>query len=110
VGHGVRSAIGPDESPIRGRSVIGPDGMPLSLRDLPPPNTRRWVIRRKAEVVAAVKGGLLTISQACAIYSLTVEEYLSWEARLDRFGLSGLRTTRAGRYRRSDLQQDLLRH
>ena len=33
--------------------VIGPDGSPLTLADLPPPSTRRWVIRRKAEVVAA---------------------------------------------------------
>ena len=32
--------------------VIGPDGSPLTLADLPPPNTKRWVIRRKAEVVA----------------------------------------------------------
>ena len=39
--------------------VIGPDGSPLTLADLPPPNTKRWVIRRKAEVVAAVRGGLL---------------------------------------------------
>ena len=28
--------------------VIGPDGSPLTLADLPPPSTRRWVIRRKA--------------------------------------------------------------
>ena len=39
--------------------VIGPDGCPLTIADLPPINTRRWVIRRKAEVVAAVRGGLL---------------------------------------------------
>jgi len=35
------------------RYVIGPDGSPLTIADLPPANTRRWVIRRKAEVVAA---------------------------------------------------------
>ncbi len=34
--------------------VIGPDGSPLTIADLPA-NTRRWVIRRKAEVVAAVR-------------------------------------------------------
>ena len=42
----------------RVKYVIGPDGSPLTIADLPPPNTRRWVIRRKAEVVAAVRGGL----------------------------------------------------
>jgi len=36
--------------------VIGPTGAPLTIADLPPPNTGRWVIRRKAEVVAAVRG------------------------------------------------------
>ncbi len=25
--------------------VVGPTGTPLTLRDLPPPNTDRWVIR-----------------------------------------------------------------
>ena len=39
----------------RPKSVIGPDGKLLSLDDLPPPNTQRWVARRKAEVVAAVR-------------------------------------------------------
>ena len=43
------------------RFVVGPDGYPLSVGDLPTPQTRRWVISRKAQVVAAVGGGLLTI-------------------------------------------------
>ena len=46
---------------IRPAMVIGPLGEPLSLDSLPPPSTTRWVVRRKAEVVAAVNGGLLTI-------------------------------------------------
>lgn len=58
------------------RHVVGPTGEPLSINDLPPPNTGRWVIRRKAEVVAAVRGGLLSIEDACARYYLSVEEYL----------------------------------
>ena len=41
--------------------VIGPDGQRLTIADLPPSDTRRWVIRRKAEVVAAVRGGLLSL-------------------------------------------------
>jgi hypothetical protein len=36
--------------------VIGPDGNPLTIADLPEPGTKRWVTRRKAEVVAAVRG------------------------------------------------------
>ena len=32
----------------RVKYVIGPDGSPLTIADLPPPHTKRWVIRRKA--------------------------------------------------------------
>ena len=79
--------------------VIGPDGTPLTLKDLPPPSTKRWVIRRKAEVVAAVRGGLLTLEEACDRYTLTVEEFLSWQKAIDQFGLPGLRATRVQQYR-----------
>ena len=77
-------------------SVIGPDGGRLKLSDLPPPNTRRWVIRRKAEVVTAVLGGLLTIEEALSRYNLTEEEFDSWRGAFDRHGMSGLRTTWRG--------------
>jgi hypothetical protein len=79
--------------------VIGPDGSPLTLADLPPPGTKRWVIRRKAEVVAAVRGGLLSLDDACRRYTLTVEEFLAWQRAIDRFGLAGLRATRVQQYR-----------
>ena len=80
--------------------VIGPDGFRLTLADLPPPSPRRWVSRRKAEVVAAVRGGLyLSMEDACNRYTMTVEEFLGWEHALDRFGLAGLRTTRVQQYR-----------
>ena len=64
----------------RPKYVIGPDGSPLTLAHLPPPNTtKRWSIRRKAEMVAAVRGGLLSLDEACSRYMLTVEEFLNWE-------------------------------
>lgn len=79
--------------------VIGPTGAPLTLGDLPPADTQRWVIRRKAEVVAAVRGGLLTLDEACTRYQLTNEEFLAWQQSIDRYGLPGLRTTRIQQYR-----------
>ena len=85
--------------PARVKYVIGPDGSPLTVADLPPPNTRRWVIRRKAEVVAAVRGGLLSIDEACERYDLSIEELMGWQASIDRDGLAGLRTTRIQQYR-----------
>ena len=79
--------------------VVGPTGTPLTLNDLPPSNTDRWVIRRKAEVVAAVRGGLLSLEEACQRYTLTVDEFLSWQSSIDQHGLAGLRTTRIQHYR-----------
>jgi hypothetical protein len=64
----------------RPKYVIGPDGSPLTIADLPAPGTKRWVIRRKAEVIAAVRGGLLSLEEACNRYMLTVDEYLSWQS------------------------------
>jgi Protein of unknown function (DUF1153) len=80
-------------------SVIGPDGRPLTLDDLPPPSTTRWVARRKAEVVIAVRGGLLTLEDACRRYTLSVEEFLSWQRAVERHGMAGLRATRLQDYR-----------
>ena len=84
---------------MRPASVIGPLGEMLTLNALPPANHTRWVIRRKAEVVAAVNGGILTIDEACDRYSLTVEEFVSWQRAVDRSGIQGLRVTRFQRYR-----------
>ena len=72
----------------------------LLKEGLPPPNTRRWVVRRKAAVVIAVKTGAITIEQACQVYQLTEEEFLSWKHAFETHGFPGLRTTRIQQYRR----------
>lgn len=90
--------------------VIGPDGSPLTLADLPPSNTKRWVIRRKAEVVVAVRGGLLSIEDACQRYTLTAEEFHAWQRAIERFGLSGLGATRVQKYRHSSAEVDSSEH
>ncbi len=90
-------------SPGRPDSVIGPAGKPLTLDDLPSPETKRWVVRRKAEVVTAVRAGLLTLEEACERYSLSVEEFLSWQALIDKHGMRGLRTTKLKEYRRKKI-------
>jgi hypothetical protein len=84
---------------FRPAQVIGPLGEPLTIADLPPPDTKRWVVRRKAEVVAAVTGGLLTIDEVLARYNLTLEEFASWQRAVDRSGMQGLRVTRLQHYR-----------
>lgn len=84
---------------IRPAQVIGPLGEPLTLESLPPVDTKRWVVRRKAEVVAAVSGGLLTVDEACERYALSIEEFTSWQRAVDRSGMPGLRVTRIKDYR-----------
>ena len=84
---------------FRPAQVIGPLGEPLTLDTLPPPDTTRWVVRRKAEVVAAVNGGLLTVDEVCDRYDLTAEEFAGWQRAIDRSGMPGLRVTRIQHYR-----------
>jgi hypothetical protein len=49
--------------------------------------------------VAAVRGGLISLEDACDRYTLTVDEFLSWQRSIDRHGLPGLRATRIQDYR-----------
>jgi hypothetical protein len=84
---------------FRPHQVIGPLGEPLTLDSLPPPGTTRWVVRRKAEVVAAVNGGLLTADEVCDRYNLSVEEFAGWQRAVDRSGMPGLRVTRIQHYK-----------
>jgi len=84
---------------IRPAQVIGPLGEPLTVASLPSPATKRWVVRRKAEVVAAVNGGLLTIDEVLERYNLTLEEFAGWQRAVDRSGMPGLRVTRIQHYR-----------
>ena len=69
------------------------------MAELPPANTRRWVVRRKAAVVAAVQSGKITLEEACRRYELTEEEFRSWQRDYERHGLAGLRATRVQQYR-----------
>lgn len=86
-------------SAFRTDSTIGPLGERLTLKDLPPPNSR-WTARRKAEVVAAVHGGLLAMAVACQSYNISTEEFEVWERAVERAGLRGLRVTHAQKYRK----------
>lgn len=76
-----------------GSHVIGPDGDVLTAANLPPKNLKRWVARRKAEVVIAVHGGLLSLAEAQARYGISPEEFLAWERDYAQDGLAGLRAS-----------------
>lgn len=59
--------------------------------NLPPAGTRRWVARRKAQVVEAVLGGILKLDEALRRYELSIEEFSLWKRRFYRSGVDGLR-------------------
>ena len=71
------------------------------MDDLPPPNTTRGTIRRKAAVVAAVRSGTISMEEALRRYRLSEEEFLSLQRAFEAHGLAGLRTTRVQQYRGS---------
>ncbi|MDE2436779.1 MAG: DUF1153 domain-containing protein [Sphingomonadales bacterium] len=75
----------------RAARIIGPFSEILTRDSLPPPNTTRWVASRKAQVVSAVQGGLLTLEEVMTRYNLSLEEFYSWQRAMDRAGVSGLR-------------------
>jgi hypothetical protein len=82
------------KNPDRTKSVVGPVGEPLTIDDLPPPDTKRWVTRRKAEVIAAMRGGLITRQEVCNRYGISNDELQAWEELFDQHGMRGLKTTR----------------
>ena len=61
------------------------------MPNLPPAGTRRWVARRKAEVVEAVLSGMLKLDDALRRYELSIEEFSLWKRRFFRSGVDGLR-------------------
>jgi hypothetical protein len=93
-----RNEGAPATARARVQYVIGPLGTALTLADLPAFSTH-WVPRKKAEVVCAIRGGLLTADEACDRYSLSLDELASWSAAIDAVGLRGLRVTKCQDFR-----------
>ena len=101
---GVPSGFGGEAGGESAHDDFAPDTLTMTEQDLPPPNTKRWVMRRKAEVVAGVRCGLISLEEACQRYTLSVEEFLSWQRLIDSHGVRGLRATRLQDYRSGDDQ------
>ena len=71
----------------------------VALGELPPTNGIRWGMRRKSQLIDAIRRGLLTFDEAQERYRLTVEELASWQAFFETHGQRGLRTTLTQQYR-----------
>jgi hypothetical protein len=61
--------------------------------------TARWVTRRKAALIAAVRNGEITLEEACRQYQLSPEEFAGWLAAFEKHAVPGLRVTRLQIYR-----------
>ncbi len=75
------------------------------MENLPHPNTSRWIPRRKAAVVAAVRNGRITMEAARSLYRLSEEELRSWDRAFQLHGVPGLRATRIQIYRSLQARQ-----
>ncbi len=65
----------------------------MTINNPPPTNIKRWTTLRKAQVVSAVRRGLIAREHACERYCISPEELLSWEHSLNEHGTRGLRAT-----------------
>jgi hypothetical protein len=69
-----------------------------SFTELPPPNTRRWVARRKAAVVAGVASGMISLEEACRRYQMSEEEFRTWQRAVETYGVKGLHAAALQQY------------
>ncbi|PRY95101.1 uncharacterized protein DUF1153 [Hasllibacter halocynthiae] len=81
------------------RAVSLPEGGRMTMGDLPPKGTMRWVAARKAAVVRGVRSELVTREWAMEAYDLSAEELDGWIAMSARHGDGALRTTALKKYR-----------
>ena len=104
-------AIGPIDLASAASTAPSVDGM--SLADMvcdrsaglvapvvdPPPVLLPGEADLLDEIFVRSSGGLLSLEEACNRYTLTMDEFLSWQISIDKHGLAGLRTTRIQQYR-----------
>ena len=85
---------------IRPAQVIGPLGEPLTLEFVAAcrrPRAGSCAARPKSS--PRWQAVLLSVDDACKRYSLSLEEFTSWQRAVDRSGMPGLRVTRIKQYR-----------
>ena len=81
------------------RTVTMANGDVMTLADLPPVNTRRWVASRKAAVVRGVLYGLISQDDAMERYGLSEEEFQEWISAVAEHGEDALKATNVQKYR-----------
>ena len=85
----------------RVRYVIGPDGSPADRRRSPAARYQALGDPPQGRGGGCCSRRLISLEEACERYTLTVDEFLSWQRSIDKHGLPGLRATRIQDYRGS---------
>lgn len=73
--------------------VKGLEGERITKESLPSPHGR-WVPRKKATLILAIRAGAITLEEVLHMYDISMEEFRGWQENFDRFGLGGLKVTR----------------
>lgn len=81
------------------RAVTLSDGRVMTVADLPPRATRRWVASRKAAVVRGVVYGLISKEDALSRYGISDDEFIEWVRAVSTHGEAALKTTMVQKYR-----------
>ena len=81
------------------RAITLPDGSVITLADLPPQNTRRWVASRKAAVVRGVIYGLISEESVQKNYGISLDEFQEWVRAVSLHGEGALRAATLQKYR-----------
>ncbi len=88
---------------VRGKGYRRPDPGEISLSIAEPiafvRPSGRWNVQDKARAVMAVRSGKMTLDELEAQCGVSSEEFQAWAARMDRYGVPGLRATRFQVYR-----------
>lgn len=77
---------------------FGPDGGIITIEDLPLPS-QRATPGRKALLLFAVRGGLISVTQLRSLYGVSDEEFEHWKAMYHQHGAKGLRASKLQQYR-----------
>ncbi len=77
-------------------------GNVITVHNLPPPDTVRWNVNKKAIVVRAVEHRLISLEAVLARYRMTEGEFNAWKTGLASHGPTGLKSTKRQALRRSD--------
>lgn len=67
--------------------IIGPDGSPMTVFDLPSAKTQRWSLKLKADVIAAIRGGLISREEIIARYRVSEEKLRTWKEEVEEADL-----------------------